>query len=156
MLWESCSSGYTEYNKIRFAIFGFYCDFIRFSKSQLKHAKENLFYEWTPGNIRRFTTMPSLCAQTPEKKTCEAIRSLCLRGDAARRTPARPAARPAGGAGENDQELTTDPMVAEIGVGTTPVMGLGGGRRWAPLELGRRRGGSAAGATSKRASFRVV
>jgi hypothetical protein len=100
--------------------------------------------------------MPSLCAQTPEKKTCEAIGSLWLRGGAARRTPARPAARPARGAGENDQELTTGPMVAEIGVGTAPVMGLSGGGRWGPLELGRRRGGSAARATSKRASFRLV
>jgi hypothetical protein len=47
-------------------------------------------------------------------------------------------------------------MVAEIVVGTAPVMGLGGGRRWAPLELGRQRGGSAVGATSKRAGFKVV
>jgi hypothetical protein len=53
-------------------------------------------------------------------------------------------------------ELTTGPMVAEIVVGTAPVMGLGGGRRWAPLELGRQRGGSAVGATSKRAGFKVV
>jgi hypothetical protein len=29
MLWESCSSGYTERHKIEFAIFGFFCDFIR-------------------------------------------------------------------------------------------------------------------------------
>jgi hypothetical protein len=36
------------------------------------------------------------------------------------------------------------------------VRGLSGGRRWAPLELGRRREGSAAGATSRRASFSVV
>jgi hypothetical protein len=48
------------------------------------------------------------------------------------------------------------PMVAEIGVGTAPVRGLGGGWRWTPLELRHRRGGSAAGATSKRASFRAV
>jgi hypothetical protein len=32
MLWESCSSSYTEHNKIGFAIFGFFCDFIRFFK----------------------------------------------------------------------------------------------------------------------------
>jgi hypothetical protein len=29
MLWESCSCSYTEHNKIGFAIFGFFCDFIR-------------------------------------------------------------------------------------------------------------------------------
>jgi hypothetical protein len=57
-----------------------------FSKSQLKHTKEGeSFYEWPPGKIRRFTTMPSLCAQTPKKKTCEAIGSLWLRGGAAAR-----------------------------------------------------------------------
>jgi hypothetical protein len=60
------------------------------------------------------------------------------------------------GSGEKDQELTMGPMVAEIGVGTAPVRGLGGGRRWTPLELGHRRRGSAAGATRKRVSFRAV
>jgi hypothetical protein len=29
MFWESCSSSYTEHKKIGFAIFGFFCDFIR-------------------------------------------------------------------------------------------------------------------------------
>jgi hypothetical protein len=28
MLWKSCSSSYTEHNKIRFAIFGFFCDLL--------------------------------------------------------------------------------------------------------------------------------
>jgi hypothetical protein len=28
ILWESCSSSYTEHNKIEFAIFGFFRDFI--------------------------------------------------------------------------------------------------------------------------------
>jgi hypothetical protein len=58
--------------------------------------------------------------------------------------------------GKIEQGLTTGPMVAEIGVGMAPVMGLGGDRRWTPLELERRRGGSTARATSKRASFRVA
>jgi hypothetical protein len=30
MLWKSCSSGYTEHNKLGFPIFGFFCDFIQF------------------------------------------------------------------------------------------------------------------------------
>jgi hypothetical protein len=124
---------------------------------QLKRNKgEETFCVWPPGKFQKITDRPSLCAQTHEKKTCEAIGSLWLRGGAALWIPARPAARLAGGAGENVQELTTGPMVAEIGVETAPVMGLGGGLRWAPLELGRRRGGSAAGATRKLASFRVV
>jgi hypothetical protein len=58
--------------------------------------------------------------------------------------------------GKIEQGLTTGLMVAEIRVGTAPVMGLGGGRRWTPLELECQRGGSAAGATSERASFRAV
>jgi hypothetical protein len=62
----------------------------------------------------------------------------------------------AGGVGESDQGLTAGPMVAGIRVGAVPVMGLGGRRRWASLELGCRRGGSTARATGERASFRPV
>jgi hypothetical protein len=40
--------------------------------------------------------------------------------------------------GKIEQGLTTDPMVAEIGVRTALVMGLGRDRRWTPLELERR------------------
>jgi hypothetical protein len=39
MLWKSCSSSYTEHNKIGFAIFGFFCDFIRFFKVAAKTHK---------------------------------------------------------------------------------------------------------------------
>jgi hypothetical protein len=62
----------------------------------------------------------------------------------------------AGGVGESDQGLTAGPMVAGIRVGAAPVMGLDGHRRWAPREIGCRRGGSAAGATGERESFRAV
>jgi hypothetical protein len=73
-----------------------------FSKSQLKHTKEGeSFHECPPGKIRRFTTMPSLCAQTPEKKTCEEIESLALVGSGPHRNPARPAAEQVGEVRDN-------------------------------------------------------
>jgi hypothetical protein len=45
--------------------------------------------------------MPSLCAQTPEKKTCEAIGCLALAGGGPRRIPARPVADQVGEVGDN-------------------------------------------------------
>jgi hypothetical protein len=38
--WESCSSSYTEHNKIGFAILDFSVILYDFSKLQLKHTKE--------------------------------------------------------------------------------------------------------------------
>jgi hypothetical protein len=42
-LGESCSSCYTEYNKIGFAIFGFFCDFIRILQDPVKAHKRGRF-----------------------------------------------------------------------------------------------------------------
>jgi hypothetical protein len=39
MLWESCSSSYTEHNKIRFAIFGFSTILYRIYKFQPRHTR---------------------------------------------------------------------------------------------------------------------
>jgi hypothetical protein len=39
MLWESCSFGYTEHNKIVFAIVGFFYDFIRFLELLVKRGQ---------------------------------------------------------------------------------------------------------------------
>jgi hypothetical protein len=45
--------------------------------------------------------MPSLCAQTPEKKTCEAIGSMAIAGGGPRRNPARPAVEQVGEVRDN-------------------------------------------------------
>jgi hypothetical protein len=44
MLWESCSSSYTEHKKNEFAFVGFFYDFIRFFKAAAKtqHRVKNL------------------------------------------------------------------------------------------------------------------
>jgi hypothetical protein len=45
MFWESGSSSYTEHNKIMFAIFGFFCDFMRFFKVAAKtHKRDEIHF----------------------------------------------------------------------------------------------------------------
>jgi hypothetical protein len=52
MLWESCSSSYTEHNKIRFASFGFSMILSRIYKILLKHLRdEDSFCTQTPANF---------------------------------------------------------------------------------------------------------
>jgi hypothetical protein len=74
-------------------------------------------------------------------------------GGAARRIPARPAARLAGEVGENDRELTTGLLVVDLGSGASPARGYDGDRRRQPLEVPLRRTGGSGGPTSERGSF---
>jgi hypothetical protein len=45
---EKLYSSHTENSKIGFAIIGFFCDFIRFSKLQVKHTKGEYTFCWKP------------------------------------------------------------------------------------------------------------
>jgi hypothetical protein len=52
MLWESCSSSYTEHKKIGFAICGFSAILSRIYKILLKHIRdEESFCTQTPANF---------------------------------------------------------------------------------------------------------
>jgi hypothetical protein len=59
MFWESCSSSYTENNKIEFAIFGFSYDFIRFFKVIAKtHKRGRYILLEDPWNFLNLTNLP--------------------------------------------------------------------------------------------------
>jgi hypothetical protein len=138
MLCKSCRSSHTEHNKIGFAIFGFFCDFISNFQVTGKHTREKrIIPRAGPWNFLKPHKNTLALHHRPWNKFAHANGSLVqpaavltgFRRDRRRSWPGR---------WENDQGLTTGPMVAGIGVGTAPVRGLGRGRRWAPLELGRR------------------
>jgi hypothetical protein len=154
MLWESCSSCYTEHNKIEFAIVRFFCDFIWFFKVTAKtHKRGRIILHKDPWKFRTFTDLPSVCTQTPGKNQDLAMWSLGAWGGAVRWIPARP---PAGLAREEVRRGLGAPrssMVAGAGVGRCRWGVHGGARELRSPRAQCRRGDSAAGATSDRARF---
>jgi hypothetical protein len=136
MLWESCSSSYTEHNKIGFAIFGFFCDFIRILQVAAKSTQrgKKRFCKLNPRKIGSLTTIPLVCTKHPGQSLGLAMWSLDQGGGAAGQNPASTAAGLAGGdlgwglgvVGHRFRFL----LAAETG----PAAGHGGSRRRRPLE----------------------
>jgi hypothetical protein len=70
MLWGSCSFSQTEYNKVGFAIFGFFCELIwnlQVTGSNNKIGKNLLAL--SPWDFWTFTSMPSHLTRRPLGKT---------------------------------------------------------------------------------------
>jgi hypothetical protein len=66
MLWESCSSSHTEDNKISFAFFGFFCDFIYSLQVTAKaHQRGKNLLALRSLELFNFTTLPSTLAARP-------------------------------------------------------------------------------------------
>jgi hypothetical protein len=66
MLWESCSSSYTEHNKIEFAFFGFFCNFIWFFKVTAEAQQGvKIILRRNPWNFLSLTRLPSTLAARP-------------------------------------------------------------------------------------------
>jgi hypothetical protein len=82
---KSCSSSHTEHNKIGFAIFGFFYDFIWIYKLQAQHKrKRRIFFHNHPWKVFDFTKLPSLLTSRPSStKTFTEVPSAA--GEARRR-----------------------------------------------------------------------
>jgi hypothetical protein len=67
MFCRSCSSNYTENNKIGFACFGFFCELIWILQVAAKNTQRGKkpFCGQAPGKIELFTVMPLVSAKAP-------------------------------------------------------------------------------------------
>jgi hypothetical protein len=89
MFCRSCSSSYTEHNKIGFARFGFFCELIWILQVAAKDTQRGKkpFCGQAPGKIELFIVMPLICAKAPRINWDLAMWPSGLGGGAARENP---------------------------------------------------------------------
>jgi hypothetical protein len=156
MFCRSCSSSYTENNKIGFAFFGFFCELIWILQVAAKNTQRGKkpFCGMAPGKIELFTVMPLVCAKPPGITWDLAMWPSGLGGGPARENPGDLAGELCRGVDGDALGVAGDRFGCSLATERWPAGGHGGGRRRRPLEVRFRRAGCLGWTTSKRGSYR--
>jgi hypothetical protein len=152
----SCRSSHTEQSKIGFAIFGFFYDFICIFKFQTKHSKlEESFHKEVPRTIESSQKYPLFASQTLETSLPTQMSPWC-----GRRRSSPESGKAGGGASRGGGVKRPGAHHGSGGGRNRGWKGAGEGARRRPAvsTAGARAPatGGAAGATSRRAGFKVA